>query len=147
MEKHTVEYYDWIEEVGPDILVKLNELLVAKGIESLEELHGGTFKDGKWVGVLESNDYRNYWHAYLHLWGEDLRNDSFQFAYFPDPDDDEEWNDCNRRLREWTVAYRGYEHSDPNWTDDLVTAVRGVVKENFPANEYGTHKVLFWWCW
>jgi hypothetical protein len=25
--------------------------------------------------------------------------------------------------------------------------VRGVVKDHFPANDYGTHKVLFWWCW
>ena len=48
MEKHTVEYYDWINDVGPKILAKLNDLLVAKGIETLRELHGGTFKDGKW---------------------------------------------------------------------------------------------------
>lgn len=147
MEKRTVDYYDWIKEVGPAILAKLNGLLAAKGIDPLDQLHGGNFKDGKWVGSLESRDYRNYWHAYVELWGEDLRNDNFQFAYFPDPDDDEEWEGCAAELRAWTIKYRTYEHGDPNWADDLVSAVRAVVRENFQANGYGTYKVLFWWCW
>ena len=145
MRKHTVDYYDWIDDVGPAILVKLNQLLVAKGVDPLEELHGGTFKDGKWVGVLESEDYRNYWHAYLHLWGENLNNDSFQVTYFADPDDDEQWEYCIKRLREWAVEV--YKPADPNWTDDLVIAVRGMVRENFTLDEYGSCKVLFWWCW
>lgn len=145
MEKHTVEYYDWIEEVCPEILAKLNELLVAKGIDPLDQLHGGNFKDGKWVGSLESEDYRNYWHAYLELWGEGLNNDSFQVAYFSDPDDDEQWEYCIKRLRKWAVEV--YKPADPNWTDDLVTAVRTVVKENFATDDYGSCKVVFWWCW
>ena len=55
MEKHTVDYYEWMDDVGPAILANLNELLVAKGIEPLRELHGGTFKDGKWVDVWLSD--------------------------------------------------------------------------------------------
>ena len=85
MKSKSVDTFDWMEYVQPELLKHLNELLVAKGIEPLRELHGGTFLDGKWVGVLESNDYRNYWHAYLELWGERLRNDSYQSVYFPVP--------------------------------------------------------------
>ena len=47
--------------------------------------------DGKWVGVSESRDYRNYWHAYVEMWGERLHNDSYQNVWFNDADDDEEW--------------------------------------------------------
>ena len=56
MKTKTINSYDWIEDVGPEILKNLNELLVAKGIEPLHDLHGGSFLDNKWVGVLESKD-------------------------------------------------------------------------------------------
>jgi len=141
MKSKSVDTFDWMEYVQPELLKHLNELLVAKGIEPLRELHGGTFLDGKWVGVLESNDYRNYWHAYLELWGERLRNDSYQSVYFPVHDDDEEWDYCKEQLREWAVQV--YKPTDPNWTDDLVTAMRKVVTEHFPNDE----QIIFWWCW
>lgn len=147
MRKNTLDYYDWIEDVQEVILANLNELLEAKSIEPLEDLHGGHFKDGKWVSVLESEDYRNYWHAYIKIWGNDLRNDSFQIVYFPDPIDDEDnlWEYCINRLRKWAIEV--YNPTDPNWTDDLVLAVRKTVKENFPHDESWNYRVVFWWGW
>lgn len=141
MKTQIIHVYDWIEDVGPEILKNLNELLVAKGIEPLTELDGGTFKDGKWVGVLESNDYRNYWHAYLELWGDRLHNDSYQSMWFIAHDDEEGMDYYKKRLREWAVSH--YKPTDPNWTDDLVDAVLKVVKEHFPYDE----EVIFKWCW
>jgi len=141
MKTETIEVYDWMEDVDPELLKNLNELLVAKGIDPTHDLHGGSFKDGKWVGVLESNDYRNYWHAYLELWGERLHNDSYQSVYFPEHDSDEEWDYCKERLRKWAVGY--YKPTDPYWTDDLVDAMRRVVKEHFPNDE----EVVFKWSW
>jgi hypothetical protein len=149
MKTQTVETYDWQEDVEPILRANLNELLVAKGIDPLRDLHGGTFKDGKWVGVSESRDYRNYWHAYVEMWGERLHNDSYQNVWFNDADDDEEWVYCKEQLREWANhVYRQYNHVDPNWTDDLVIAMRRVVKEHFPKDEvHGGHPVVFWWSW
>jgi hypothetical protein len=149
MKTTTVETYNWQEDVEPVLLANLNELLAAKGIETLSDLHGGTLKDGKWVGVSESKDYRNYWHAYVEMWGEHLHNDSYQSVWFNDADDDEEWEYWIKRLREWANhVYRQYDHTDPNWTDDLVTALRKTVREHFPKDEkYGGHPVVFWWCW
>jgi hypothetical protein len=149
MKTQTVEAYDWQEDVEPELLKNLNELLVAKGIDPMEQLHGGAFLDGKWVSVGESRDYRNYWHAYTEMWGERLHNDSYQNVWFNDADDDEEWDYCIKHLREWANhIYRQYNHTDPNWTDDLVTAMRKVVKEHFPKDEvHGGHPVVFWWCW
>jgi hypothetical protein len=149
MKTQTVETYDWQEDVEPELLKNLNELLVAKGIDPLDDLHGGAFLDGKWVSVGQSKDYRNYWHAYVDMWGERLHNDSYQNVWFNDADDDEEWDYCIKHLREWANhVYRQYNHTDPNWTDDLVTAMRKVVKEHFPKDEvHGGHPVVFWWCW
>jgi hypothetical protein len=83
------------------------------------------------------------------MWGERLHNDSYQNVWFNDADDDEEWDYCVKHLREWANhVYRQYGHTDPNWTDDLVTAMRRVVKEHFPKDEkYGGHPVVFWWSW
>ena len=141
MKTTTTEVYNWMEDVGPELLKNLNELLVTKGVEPLRDLHGGTFKDGRWVGVLESDDYRNYWHAYLELWGERLHNDNYQAMYFPEHDSDEEWDYCKEQLREWAVSH--YKPTDPNWTDDLVDAMRRVVKEHFPDDE----EIVFKWSW
>lgn len=149
MKTQTVETYDWQEDVEPVLLANLNKLLVAKGIETLRDLHGGAFKDGKWVGICDTEDYRNYWHAYIELWGEKLHNDSYQSVWFNDADDDAEWTYCYEHLREWAKGrYISYAHTDPNWTDDLVTAMRQVVKEHFPKDKnHGGHPVVFWWCW
>ena len=137
MKSTTIETYDWMDDVRPVLLANLNELLVAKGIEPLRDLHGGRFKDGKWVGydVPDTKDYRNYWHAYLELWGEGLHNDGYQSMWFPAHYDDEDWDGYKELLREWAV--KGYRPADPNWTDDLVDAMRKV--------ESG--EVVFYWCW
>lgn len=150
MKKSSIEYYDWIDDVGPELLKNLNEILVAKGVEPLRDLHGGAFKDNTWVDILESEDYRNYWHAYIHVWGERLNNDSYQVVYFPEDDDDKNWEYYTKALREW--AKEVYDPVDPNWTDDLVTAMRKLVKENFSNHvsdddDESARKVVFWWCW
>ena len=80
------------------------------------------------------------------MWGERLHNDSYQSVWFNDADDDEEWDYYKERLRKWAV--QTYRPTDPNWTDDLVTAMRRVVQEHFPRDEtYGGHPVVFWWSW
>jgi hypothetical protein len=83
MTPKTVEYYDWFEDLQPIILANLNEILVSKGITPLHDLHGGQFYEGKWERVNGHSDYRNYWHAYIDLWGERVRNDSYDEIYFP----------------------------------------------------------------
>lgn len=145
MKTKTVETYDWMEDVEPELLKNLNELLANKGHEPLgDSLHGGAFLDGKWVGICDSKDYRNYWHAYIELWGEKLHNDSYQTVWFNDPNDDEEWQWYKDQLREWSAKpTNGHTHVDPNWTDDLVDAMRKVVKEHLPYDE----RTVFWWSW
>ena len=143
MTPKTTEYYDWHEQLEPVILANLNEILVSKGIDPLDDLHGGNFKDGKWVGVLESEDYRNYWHVYLELWGERIRNDVYDIAYFPYSDDDPGWSyfyegavkSCEHRNK------LGH-HSDPEWANDLVDAVRKMCRDH---DLY--ERVLIWWSW
>lgn len=149
MKTETIETYDWQEDVEPALLDNLNKLLVAKGIEPLDQLQGGRFKDGKWVEYdVESKDYRNYWHAYLELWGEHLRNDSYQETWFDEPDDDDGWENCKEILRNWSKSQYNYVYADPNWTDDLVDAMRKVVTEHFPVNsKWGGCRVVFWWSW
>lgn len=137
----TTEYYDWFEDLEPIIIANLNEILVSKGIDPVRDLHGGSFKDGHWVGVLESRDYRNYWHVYLDLWGERVRNDSFDTAYYPWCNDDEEWAYWYGQAEKF--AQRGsYEHSDPRWACDLVDAVRKMCRDH---NLY--EDVLIKWSW
>jgi hypothetical protein len=104
-------------------------------------LYGGNFKDNKWVGPCESDDYRNYWHAYIELWGERVRNDSYDEVFYADSDDDEDWDWCYEKAsnpKERSI----YPWSDPKWACDLVTAVRKMCKDH---NLYGG--VLIRWCW
>ena len=137
----TVEYYDWFEDLEPIIVANLNEILISKGIEPLKELHGGSFKDGKWVSVSESEDYRNYWHAYLELWGERVRNDSYDMAYYAESDDDEDWEYDYEQAAN-PKSRSSYPWSDPKWACDLVDAVRKMCRDH---NLYGN--VLIKWCW
>jgi hypothetical protein len=139
----TTEYYDWFEDLEPIVLDNLNEILVSKGIDPLSRLHGGMFKDGKWVSIGEGNDYRNYWHLYLDLWGERVRNDSYDEACYPWCDDDEEWEYWYEKADKFCDVKRsGYVHSDPQWGRDLVTAIRKLCKDH---NLYDG--VLIKWCW
>lgn len=141
MTPKSTEYYDWFEDLQPVILANLNEILVSKGIDPLQDLHGGNFKDGKWVGVLESDDYRNYWHVYLDLWGENVRNDSYDQVYYAC--DDEEWDYYYEQAEQFgDVTRSGYKHSDPKWACDLVDAVRKMCRDH---NLY--EFVLIKWSW
>ena len=131
MTPKTVEYFDWFEDLQPVILANLNEILVSKGIDPVRDLHGGSFKDGKWVSVSDSRDYRNYWHVYLELWGERVRNDSYDEVYFPWCDDNEEWAYCYEQAENFADIKRsGYTHTDPKWACDLVTAVRKMCRDH-----------------
>ena len=150
MKPNKVETYDWMEDFGPTVAQNLNELLIAEGIDPLPQkntLHSGLFKDGKWVGFGENtNDYRNYWHAYLELWGDGLRNDNYQVVYFPHWNNDEEWDYISDRAEKWTTDGQ-YKHSDPGWARKLVTAVRKTLKENIEPEDEDGYKIVFWWCW
>lgn len=149
MKPRTVEYYNWFEDLQPVILSNLNEILVAKGINPVRDLHGGAFKDGKWVGVLDSKDYRNYWHFYIELWGERLHNDQYQVEYFPHPDNDDEWDYLNERADKFADVRRsGYTHSDPHWPRDLVTAVRKMFKDHPDMiDDADGSRLVIWWSW
>lgn len=143
MTPKTVEYYDWFEDLQPIILANLNEILVSKGIDPLKDFHGGSFKDGKWIGPLESNDYRNYWHVYIDLWGEQVGNDSYDEVYYAESDDDEEWTRYYEQAKEFcNVKRSGYEHSDPNWARDLVDAIRKMCRDHRLYDG-----VLIYWSW
>ena len=138
--------YDWMNDIHPIILKNLNELLVAEGIEPIRDMHGGYFKDGKWVKPLGSDDYRNYWHVYGALFGEKLSNDNYQVVYFPHPDDDKGW-DYLYELAEKFASGSTHKHSDPKWPRNLVTAVRKMYKENLPIDDPDGSRIVFWWCW
>jgi hypothetical protein len=140
-----VKVYDWQEHVRPVLLQYLNELLVQDGIEPVRDLHGGHFLNGKWNGPGGSRDYRDYWHAYLEIWGGDLRNDSYQRVHFWHPDYDEEWDYIAERLEEWSVSH--YEPTDPKWTRHLVQAMRRLVREDFPIDSVEGTEIVFWWSW
>jgi len=142
------DYYDWAYDLKPEIIKNLNELLVAEGTEPLTDLHGGKFLNGKWVSCLDSKDYRNYWHVYLELFAEGLRNDQFLVTYFPHPDNDEEWDYCYNLADEFCEKKRsGYEHSDPHWARHLVTAVREMLKDNDMIKDIDGESLTIWWSW
>jgi hypothetical protein len=141
IQSKTAEYYDWFEDLEPIIVANLNEILVNKGIDPVPDLHGGAFKDGKWVGVLESRDYRNYWHAYLELWGERIRNDSWDEAYYAESDDDEDWSYWYEKAAN-PKGRSVYPWADPKWACDLVDAVRKMCRDH---NLYDC--VLIKWSW
>jgi hypothetical protein len=143
MTPKTVEYYDWFEDLQPIILANLNEILVSKGITPLHDLHGGQFYEGKWERVNGHSDYRNYWHAYIDLWGERVRNDSYDEIYFPWCDNEEEWKYWYERAEKFgDVKRSGYVHTDPKWACDLVHAIRKMCRDH---NLY--ESVLIKWCW
>ena len=146
MKTELIKTYNWIEDFGPAILKNLNELLVAEGTDPISQLHGGSFKDGKWVDVLKSDDYRNYWHVYLALFGDDLRNDSYQRVYFPHYNDAEQWGYISDRAEESTSG-KNYKHSDPKWARNLVTALRKTLEENIEPDDADGYRIVFWWCW
>ena len=142
MKSHTVQYYNFTEDLQPEILKNLNELLVAQGIEPLTHLHGGSFKDGKWVSILDSNDYRNYWHVYVDLWGDGIRNDSYESMYFPCDDSDEEWQYYYDKADKF--GQDRYPRSDSLWARDLVTAVRKMFRDH---NLFSEDAIVIKWSW
>ena len=149
MKSRTMKYYNWSEDLQPVILANLNELLAAEGTAPLRQLHGGTFKDGKWVSVMDSKDYRNYWHAYLDLFDEEgVRNDNFQDVYFSHHDNHEAWDELYQLAEKFgDVKRSNYTHSDPKWACNLVTAVRKMLKDNDIVNDIDGSAVTIWWSW
>lgn len=119
MKPRTTYYFDWFEDIEPEILKNLNEILVDKGIEPMNDhLYGGFLKDGKWVSVSEGGEYRNYWHIFVGLWGEEIRNDHFVNIYFPDDEEGLEY--CREKARK--------QYGE--WAVDLVDAVEKTVHEH-----------------
>lgn len=146
MTPKTITYYNFIEDLQPEILKNLNELLAADGIEPLDNLHGDSFKDGKWVSVTESKDYRNYWHLYLDLWGEHVRNDSFDEVWFPHVDNEDEWE----YLYETALEFGQQIHrptTDPTWPKHLVTAVRKMIADHDLVKDQDGECILIKWSW
>lgn len=146
MKSKSFEFYDWKEDFEPELLKSMNEILVSEGIDPISQIYGGTFKDGKWVSCVDSNDYRNYWHIYIELWGENLNNDQYQTTYFPHPDNIEEWDRLTLMAIDSAVR-RTYEHSDPTWPRHLIYAVRKVLKDNNMIKDPDGDSITFWWNW
>lgn len=148
LQPKTLEYYDWMDDIQDKLLTNLNEILVYEGIEPCKSLHGGTFLDGKWVGVQDPNDYRNFWHVYLELFGEGLSNDQFQVLYVHHPDDNEGWQEYYDLAYEFCNPKNNpYNHSDPNWASHLVTAFRKTLVENITPTSIDGYRLVFWWSW
>lgn len=144
MKAKSLSYYDWFDDVEPQILTNLNEILVGKGWEPVDSLHGGAYKDGKWVSISESKDYRNYWHVYLEIWGENIRNDNYDEVWFPNIDNDEDWDDL------CAAAERRSKHhptTDPKWPIDLVNAVRKMLRDNGRCKDPESQCIVFWYSW
>lgn len=136
MQVKTVQYYDWLNDVRPVLFDNICASLRAQGMDCPEDLHGGCFKDGKWVGHDVSDDYRNYWHVYIEYWGEGLRNDSYVMTYFP-PNDVEEWEE----LRFEAVKKYGA------WAVDLINAVYKMLEDHKIYDRHGDAKMLIWFSW
>lgn len=131
MQTRTVEYYDWFKDFEPEVMQNLCDLLRAQGIDAPRDMHGGYFKDGKWVGIGEG-EYRNFWHCFLDCWGDDIRNDTYVTFYFPESDEDDEW----QYHYDTVVETRG------EWARDLVTAVRKVVRDH-----NWREPIVVWFSW
>ena len=137
MKTKTVEYYNWFEDIQPEILKNLNALLAEQGIDPVRDLHGGYLADTKWVGVGEG-EYVNFWHAYLDVWGDEIRNDNYVITYYPQ-DDDEEWAYCKEIIQK----------SKRNELVLLVVdAVRKMTKDHNFYDEHGdTKPITIWFSW
>ena len=119
MKPKTLEYYNWSTDIEPEILKNLNQLLVAKNVEPLKDLHGGYFKNGKWVSSSKSSDYRNYWHVFSDGIGENLRgNDSYAVIQFS--------HDYDKNYELWC------EDAEKNygaWARDIIMAAQMMAKD------------------
>lgn len=133
-----VNYYDW-EDFHLSMLDHLNKLLVQSGIDPIEDLHGGLFKDGKWVDRNwdwdDGYEYRNYWHVFIEIYGKRVRNN----AYCSIPiyiDDESVALDKQEAIKQYG-----------EWATLLVDAVVNMVKENNLADENGLADLLIHYCW
>lgn len=138
MKVKQTDYYDWFEDFEPEVLKNLNDLLAAKGVDPVGDLHGGWLADNiEWRGV-GSGEYVNFWHAYLDVWGEQIRNDSYVVTYFP-PDDQAEWDYCKELI----------EKNNRNKLATLIVdAVQKVVKDNGLYDKHGDCKpTTIWFSW
>lgn len=149
MQPKNLKYYDWFNDFEPEILKNLNELLMADGIEPVKSLHGGWFKDNKWVNV-GGGEYRNYWHVYLELWGDNVRNDSYDEVWFPNINDAAEWDYLYDEAEGFAIssnASHNYVDADTNWPKHLVTAVKKMLADNGFCTDPDGESILIWWCW
>lgn len=136
MKPKTMSYYDWHGDFEPELIKNINELLAKQNIDPIKYLHGGYLKDGKWVDVGQG-EYRNFWHVYLDMFVENLRNDNYVVTYFPD-DSDEDWEYARKSVS------KGYG----DWAVVVLDAVRKTLKDNGLYDENGdADKIVFWFSW
>ena len=137
MQAKTIQYYDWYEDIQPVLYDNLCASLRAQGIDCPDNFRGGWFKDGHWVDVDASADYRDYWHVYLKFWGERIRNDSYVMTYFP-PNDPKEWDG-------WRAEAK--TEFGP-WAVDLVDAVHKMLVDHKIYNDDDLDAaILIWFSW
>jgi hypothetical protein len=137
MTPKTLEYYDWFEDIEPEIVKNLNLLLADRGIEPVTSPYGGYLNGTEWVGAGQG-EYVNFWHAYVDLWGEGIHNDSYVNTYYP-VNDDTEWN----YLKDILIGNNKHK-----LTLLLVDAVRMMVEEhNFYDENGDCEPIVIWYSW
>lgn len=115
-------YYDFRTQFEPELLKYLNALLVLEGTDPVQSLHGGLWHQGHWVEEGSEppldREYRNYWHAWLDLWGDRVSNGSYVSTWFPDAGDSVDWQ-----------AYFTQAQRRGAWARTLVGAVRALTRD------------------
>jgi len=127
MKPRIFEYYDFYEDIEPELLKNLNALLAEEGTDPITDLSSGYFKDGHWVNPSDGGEYRNFWHVWLEFFGEDIRNDSYVCTYFP--------------LEVYDYVYERADEQYGLWATTLIKAVEQM------STEHGFGSITIWYSW
>lgn len=119
MNPKSTTYYDWFEDIQP-CLAKNIGITYDQFREYHKVVHPG-YNDIKGY----DRRYYDFWHVWLEFWGERVRNDSYDTAWFQDADYDEEW----------AYFYETAIEKYGEWATKLVDAVRQMVREHGMADK------------
>lgn len=114
MKTHKLEYVKW-EDVEKELCKNI-------GIDRtyFRDYHNLDKSAGK---------YCDFWHVWIFLWGEHIKNDSYDRYFFSKFD----WEYHNKRAKE----------KYGEWAIKLVDAVKKMVEENFKYEE----EVVIYYSW
>jgi len=137
MKSHTVKYYDWFQDVQPTLYNNLCAALTKSGITPPPDFRGGPFKDGKWTDHNTPDyDYIDFWHMYMDVFEEKVRNDSYILTYFPDND-----------VVEWDHIRYNAVQKHGKLALALVDAVYKMLVDNKIYDKHGSARMVIWFSW